>query len=203
MPDSTKRRSVALTTSTASAICPAARPAAAAGLLSSCASPAAIVPSDVNRSRLCSIAVTRLMTGATCCITRRCTAGCESASRRNSAGSTTAMRQAVSACMRTPIAPSVSALIAPIQVGAMWRPAASTRSPEIRKVSIVPCSTRYTPAAPPRARPGSHPPRPPGCAPLPATPRVADRPARRTDRSPATRPEVSGAETRHASARYW
>ena len=89
MPDSTKRRSVAPTTSTASTIWSAARPAAAAGLLSSCASPAAIVPSEVSRSRFCSIAVMRLMTGATCCITRRCTAGWANASRRNSSGSMT------------------------------------------------------------------------------------------------------------------
>ena len=53
-PDSTKRPIVAPTTSIASASCAAARCAAAAGLLSSCARPAAIVPSDASRSRFCS-----------------------------------------------------------------------------------------------------------------------------------------------------
>ena len=97
------RRSSSRCTSSASASCAAARRAAAAGLLSSCARPAAIVPSEASRSRFCSIAVMRLITGATCCITRRCTArlrerepaevlGCDQRQRGTS----------VSACMRTP-----------------------------------------------------------------------------------------------------
>ena len=57
MPASTKRASAEATTSSASASWAAARRAAAAGLLSSCASPAAIVPSDASRSRFCSTAV--------------------------------------------------------------------------------------------------------------------------------------------------
>ncbi len=69
--------------------------------------------------------VTRLITGATCCITRRWIAGCANARRRKSSGSTTARRQSVSACMRTPSEPPVSAAIAPIQVGALWRPTGS------------------------------------------------------------------------------
>ena len=56
MPDSTKRPSVELSTSSASASLRGARgAAAAAGLLSSCASPAAIVPSEASRSRFCSM----------------------------------------------------------------------------------------------------------------------------------------------------
>ena len=51
----------------------------------------------------------------------------------------------VSACMRTPSVPSVSALMAPTQVGAVWRPAGSTWSPEMRNVSIWPSSRRNTP----------------------------------------------------------
>ena len=190
MPDSTKRRSVAPTTSTASTICPAARPAAAAGLLSSCASPAAIVPSEVSRSRLCSIAVTRLMTGATCCITRRCTAGCESASRRNSAGSTTAMRQAVSACMRTPSGalgqradgahPGRGDVAAGRPRRDLPRSGTSASCPRAARNTpggTSPCSARISPALgqPGRARPR-------------ATPRAARRPGRRTGRSSATRP---------------
>jgi hypothetical protein len=44
--------------------------AAAAGLLSSCASPAAIVPSEASRSRLDSIAVSRVITGLMRCMIR-------------------------------------------------------------------------------------------------------------------------------------
>ena len=59
----------------ASAMSAAALLAAAAGLLSSCASPAAIVPSAARRSRFCSMAVRRVITGATLLITRSCTDG--------------------------------------------------------------------------------------------------------------------------------
>ena len=74
-PASTKRPIEALTTSTASAICAADRRAAAAGLLSWWASPAAISPSEAMRSRCCSTAVIRLMIGVTWLMTRPCTAG--------------------------------------------------------------------------------------------------------------------------------
>jgi len=118
MPDSTKRPIVDPITSSASSIWAAARRAAAAGLLSSCARPAAIVPSEVSRSRFCSMPVIRLITGATCRMTRWCTAGCENARRRKSSASTSATRQGVSAFMRTPSGPPVSTAMAPIQVGA-------------------------------------------------------------------------------------
>ena len=54
-PDSTKRPIVPFTTSSASIICAAARCAAAAGLLSSCARPADSWPSAASRSRFCSM----------------------------------------------------------------------------------------------------------------------------------------------------
>ena len=53
-PASTKCASAELITSSASVSCAAALRAAAAGLFSSCARPAAIVPSEDRRSRLCS-----------------------------------------------------------------------------------------------------------------------------------------------------
>ena len=52
----------------------AARLTAAAGLLSSWASPAAIVPSDSRRSRFCSAPARRDITGFICLMTRSCTA---------------------------------------------------------------------------------------------------------------------------------
>ena len=110
----------------------AARWAAAAGLLSSCASPAAILPSSARRSRFCSMSLMRRTTGAMFFMTRACTAGCDSASRLKSSGATRAIRQFVSACIRTPIGASVSAAIAPIHVGAVWRPTGSGRSPSRR-----------------------------------------------------------------------
>ena len=74
-------RSSTPSTSSASARSAAARRAAAAGLFSSCASPAAIVPSDASRSRFCSRrgdAARRPAEPAR--ITRRWTDGCASAS---------------------------------------------------------------------------------------------------------------------------
>ena len=65
MPARTNAPSVELTTSSASASWAAERFAAAAGLLSSWARPAAIVPSAASRSRFCSMAVIRLITGPT------------------------------------------------------------------------------------------------------------------------------------------
>ena len=113
--------------STASDSSAAARRAAAAGLLSSCASPAAIVPSEASRSRFCSIAVIRLITGATWRITRSCTAGCAKASARKSSRAIRPIRQAVSEVMRTPSEAPVSTATAWIQVGACWRPTSSAR----------------------------------------------------------------------------
>ncbi len=71
IPDSTSRPIVELSTSSASARSEAARRAAEAGLLSSWARPAAIVPSDASRSRFCSSSVIRRITGRTTAITRR------------------------------------------------------------------------------------------------------------------------------------
>ena len=59
----TNSLSVAPITSSASASSAAERRAADAGLFSSCASPAAIVPSAASRSRFCSIAVKRAHSG--------------------------------------------------------------------------------------------------------------------------------------------
>ena len=80
-----------------------------------------MVPSDVRRSRLCSRLVMRLITGATCCMTRRWMTGWAKARRRKSSGAISATRQSCSARMRTPSEPPVSVAIAPIQVGALWR----------------------------------------------------------------------------------
>ncbi len=145
MPDSTNRPTVELTTASASAICAAARRAAAAGLFSSCARPAAIVPSAARRSRFCSRPVIRLITGAICCITRRCTAGCTSARRRKSSDGISARTHADSVVTVTPNGASVSTAIAPIQVGATWRPTGSARSPSNICASAVPSSSSSTP----------------------------------------------------------
>ena len=75
MPLSTNARSAWLMISTASTRSDAARRAAAAGLLSSCARPAAIVPSEVSRSRLASRALTPRITGPITCMTFWCTVG--------------------------------------------------------------------------------------------------------------------------------
>ena len=79
----------------------------------------------------------RLITGAMRSITRRCTDGWANARRRKSAASTSPMRHP-SETMRTPSLPSVSTAIAPIQVGAVWRPDGSTRSPTTSWVTIDP-----------------------------------------------------------------
>ena len=100
-----RRRASRPRTSIASTSSPAARRAAAAGLLSSWARPAAIVPSAARRSRFCSIAVTRVMTGAIWRMMRRWTGRSSSASSRKRSVGTSATRQAVSARMRTPSGP--------------------------------------------------------------------------------------------------
>ena len=93
-----------------------------------------MVPSDARRSRFCSVAVMRLITGATRSMTRLCTAGWANASRWKSSASTIATRQSVSACILTPSGPPVRTLIAPIQVGASWRPDGSVRPPSTSSV---------------------------------------------------------------------
>ena len=122
-----ERRIVPLTVSSASTRSDAARLAAAAGLLSSCASPAAIVPSEASRSRFDSIAVSRVMTGLMRCMIRRCTGGLARTSSVNRSVGMRARRQSVSQRIRTPSSPPVSAAIAPIQVGASWWPSGSSR----------------------------------------------------------------------------
>ena len=94
MPASTNARSAWLMTSIAVTRSLAARRAAAAGLLSSWASPAAIVPSDVSRSRLDSRELMPRMTGPITCITLRCTDRCLSASSMNSSRGMIATRHA-------------------------------------------------------------------------------------------------------------
>ena len=66
------------------------RRAAAAGLLSSWASPAAIVPSDVSRSRFCSRWVIACITGRIRDITCWNTGRCETTRSVNGSGATTA-----------------------------------------------------------------------------------------------------------------
>ena len=108
MPASTNEAKAEPIASRASVIWAAARRAAAAGLLSSCARPAAIVPREASRSRFCSRSVMRLITGATWRITRWWIPGWAKARRWKSSGTTVARRQSVSACMRTPSVPPVS-----------------------------------------------------------------------------------------------
>ena len=74
-PLSTNLRSAWLITSTASTRSDAARRAAAAGLLSSWASPAAIVPSEVSRSRVDSRELMPRITGPMASMILRCTDG--------------------------------------------------------------------------------------------------------------------------------
>ena len=121
-PDSTNTPIVELSTSSASASSEEARLAAAAGLFSSCARPAAIVPSDSSRSRFCSIAVIRPTTGRTCASTRCMIERLATASSRKSSGAIAARRRSDLACTRTPSGEPVSAAIAPIQVGASVLP---------------------------------------------------------------------------------
>jgi len=109
---------VPVTTSSASARSAAERLAAAAGLLSSCARPAAIVPSDASRSRVCSTALRRVITGGIWRMMRACTAGLARTSSMNRSVGMRASRHSVIASMRTPSGPWVSAAIAPIHVGA-------------------------------------------------------------------------------------
>ena len=126
MPDSTKRAERRADRPRAPRpVCAAARRAAAAGLLSSCASPAAIVPSEASRSRFCSIAGDaahhrrdlRASRGWCTVRLREARAGGSSAAAidRDPAGGL------APACGRR-AAPPVSTAIAPIQVGACWRP---------------------------------------------------------------------------------
>ena len=114
-------------TSTASTRSDAARRAAAAGLLSSCASPAAIVPSDVSRSRLASRALTPRITGPITCITFACTDGWRIASALKRSRGMIATRHGPSASMLIGSGLSVIAAIAPIQVGAVFGLAGSLR----------------------------------------------------------------------------
>ena len=94
-PEETNRSMVEAMTSSASAMSLAARVAAAAGLLSSWARPAAIVPREASRSRFCSTAVRRPRTGATWCMIRRCTERWLSASSVNGSAATVARRHSV------------------------------------------------------------------------------------------------------------
>ena len=145
MPEWTNTSIVVPSTSRASASSADERFAAAAGLFSSCASPAAIVPSDASRSRFCSMPWIRFMTGRMIRMIRWKTARCISVSSTNRSVGTVAMRQSVWHCMRTPTGPSVSAAIAPIQVGATCSPAGSTRSSWTIRASMIPSSSRCRP----------------------------------------------------------
>ncbi len=94
-PDSTKTPIVEPSTSSASARSEEARRAAAAGLLSSWARPAAIVPSDSSRSRFCSIEVIRPTTGRTRASTRLMIERLATASSTKSSGTIAARRTSV------------------------------------------------------------------------------------------------------------
>ena len=106
MPASTNCPIVSASVVSASAMSAEARWAAAAGLFSSCASPAAIVPSDSSRSRFCPIAATRLTTGRIWRMTRWCTGRCSNTRSRKSSGAMKAKRDGSSTCMRTVPRPS-------------------------------------------------------------------------------------------------
>ena len=114
----------------------AARRAAAAGLLSSCASPAAIVPSDVSRSRLDSRELMLRMTGPITLITLRCTDRCLSASSMNGSRGMIETRQSTPATIVTGSSLSVIAAIAPIQVGA-WLGVPGSVPPATRMNALV------------------------------------------------------------------
>ena len=133
-------------TSSASVSSDADRRAAAAGLFSSWASPAAIVPSAASRSRFCSTAVMRRMIGPIWRMIRRCTGSCARASRRNSSAGIIAKRASVRATMRPSKAVSVIVGTAPIQVGAVWRSTGSSRLPSHMNACTVP-SNRRSPRA--------------------------------------------------------
>ncbi len=144
-PDFTNFMSVDWTIATSSASWAAARRAAAAGLLSSCARPAAIVPSEARRSRFCSIPPSACRTGEMRRMTVWWTGRCEKSRRRNSSGSMIARRHADSATMRTGSGSSVSTEIAPIHVGATWRPTGSGLPRPVICVAAVPSSRRMRP----------------------------------------------------------
>ena len=115
----------------------AARLTAAAGLLSSCASPAAMVPSDSRRSRFCSAPARRDITGFICFMTRSWTAGWASVRRRKSSAGMSATSHGTSADIRTASGPRVRTAMAPTHVGATWRPTGSVRP----SVTITVCAS--------------------------------------------------------------
>ena len=102
IPDSTNTAVELLSTSSASARSEAVRCAAAAGLLSSWASPAAIVPSDASRSRFCSRWVIACITGRIRDITRWNTGSMATTRSVNGSGATTRVADAVGGAQRQP-----------------------------------------------------------------------------------------------------
>ena len=145
-PASTNSPSVALMTSSASAMSEAARLTAAAGLLSSCARPAAIVPNDSRRSRFCSAPASRDITGFICPMTRSCTAGCAKARRRKSSAGMSATSHGTMADIRTASGPRVRTAMAPTHVGATWRPTGSVRPSLTITVCASPSSRQERPS---------------------------------------------------------
>ena len=87
----------------------------------------------------------RFITGRMIRMIRWKTARWVSVSSTNCSVGIVAMRQGVWHCMRTPTGPSVSAAIAPNQVGARCSPAGSTRSSWTISASMIPSSSRCSP----------------------------------------------------------
>ena len=120
-PASTKVAITVLIESSASPSACADRFAAAAGLLSSCASPADIWPSAASFSRWDSIAEKRLSTGRNVRMTRWKATGVANSSAAEALGGRPApIRLGSVARMVTIDSSPVSVLIAPSQVGAWW-----------------------------------------------------------------------------------
>ncbi len=185
---STNACSAWLMTSTALTRSHAARRAAAAGLLSSCASPAAIVPSEVSRSRLASRALTPRITGPITRITWRWTERCVSARSTNASRGTIAIRHG----------PSAVEVDRQRALG-QRRDRADPGRPVVRRRRLDPpvdvlawrrTCRRTAAAARARARPARAAPRRPrrrAAARRPPTPRAPRRSARRTGRPAAGR----------------
>src|SRR4051794_29472286 len=149
MPASTNPCSAWLTTSTASTRSDAARRAAAAGLLSSCARPAAIVPSEVRRSRLASRWLMPRITGPITDMTLRWTDRSCSARSMNASRGTIANRHGPSASTVIGTGLSVIAAIAPIQVGPVFAFAGSLRLSTVMYAFVLPVNSSSGPGEEP------------------------------------------------------
>ena len=100
------------------------------------------MPSEASRSRLAWIVVSRVVIGATLLMIRWCTTPFSRARSTNRSRGISASRTSVSASIVSPSSWSVSAAIAPIQVGEFWWPMCSVRPSMTNIDSSEPSSSR-------------------------------------------------------------